>query len=313
MRGMQRLERTLIALSATVCLLILLGWAFSFGLWTYGLASWNMSLLWQLQWSGDNTTVILSAGDLTIFGRGRIQKDIGTGFSYIGHEPSFTTIPHVSGESRTASGELDWSWRIEIPPPFLILTLGIPTALFRLTQFEQKQLMRMRESNILRAYIIMLCIVLVWTAIIVPASTWRSFNSGEYQLAVLLVATLLGCYGGTVARYGVSLIGMSCLWFMPIAALHILDPDKLILRIFGRYDFAWYQLDMMEKCAFVAVVFATAAHVITRLFWIRRATKLANSYSCQVCRYNLTGNISGICPECGTKIDLAVYSQIATR
>lgn len=310
---MQRTERALIAISATICCLILIGWAISFCVWIYGLANWKMSLLWQLQWSGENSSVILSAGDITVFGQGRIQKDIGPGFSWIGTEPSFSTIPLVSGESHTASGEITWSWLIEMPPPFLFVALSVPMVLSRLTRFEQKQMVKMRERSTLRAYIIMSCIVLVWAAIIIPASTWSSFNSGEYQLAALLVATLLGWFGGTVSRYGVTFIGILCLWLLPTAALQLLDPDKMILRVFGRYDLAWYQLDIMEKRAFVAVVFATAAHVITRLVWIRREMQLANSYSCQVCHYNLTGNISGICPECGTEIDLAMRARISPR
>ena len=31
---------------------------------------------------------------------------------------------------------------------------------------------------------------------------------------------------------------------------------------------------------------------------------------CRVCNYNLTGNLSGICPECGTAIDMATLVKI---
>jgi hypothetical protein len=32
----------------------------------------------------------------------------------------------------------------------------------------------------------------------------------------------------------------------------------------------------------------------------RRAERIANGY-CSACGYDLTGNVSGVCPECGTK------------
>lgn len=36
--------------------------------------------------------------------------------------------------------------------------------------------------------------------------------------------------------------------------------------------------------------------------WIKHERNIAPGY-CQKCRYDLTGNVSGICPECGTKVD----------
>ncbi|MCH9034690.1 MAG: hypothetical protein IID42_09315 [Planctomycetes bacterium] len=51
---------------------------------------------------------------------------------------------------------------------------------------------------------------------------------------------------------------------------------------------------------------------IAALIWIlhrlgRRASlvsRFLDSPFCQACEYNLTGNLSGICPECGTKIEV---------
>jgi len=39
----------------------------------------------------------------------------------------------------------------------------------------------------------------------------------------------------------------------------------------------------------------------TTILWYRHRNRLIPGH-CQKCRYNLTGNESGICPECGTKI-----------
>jgi hypothetical protein len=38
------------------------------------------------------------------------------------------------------------------------------------------------------------------------------------------------------------------------------------------------------------------------LFWIRRRRRTGDAPMCAKCGYNLTGNVSGICPECGERI-----------
>ena len=39
------------------------------------------------------------------------------------------------------------------------------------------------------------------------------------------------------------------------------------------------------------------------VYAVRRACRRSSSKGrCEACRYDLTGNISGVCPECGTKI-----------
>jgi hypothetical protein len=40
----------------------------------------------------------------------------------------------------------------------------------------------------------------------------------------------------------------------------------------------------------------------------RRWYASARRGECMICRYDLTGNVSGVCPECGTKVDSRVPS-----
>jgi len=55
----------------------------------------------------------------------------------------------------------------------------------------------------------------------------------------------------------------------------------------------------------VAVGFPTAL-----LWWRDRRPKAG---FCQVCKYDLTGNISGTCPECGTAIEDATKTNDTDR
>jgi len=43
--------------------------------------------------------------------------------------------------------------------------------------------------------------------------------------------------------------------------------------------------------------------VITRQFWRKR---LARTGICRTCSYNLTGNTSGVCPECGSPVEARI-------
>jgi hypothetical protein len=57
---------------------------------------------------------------------------------------------------------------------------------------------------------------------------------------------------------------------------------------------------------------AVIAVFIYVLEWRGRRPELLARFSanpsCRVCQYNLTGNLSGICPECGTPITAAATS-----
>jgi hypothetical protein len=48
------------------------------------------------------------------------------------------------------------------------------------------------------------------------------------------------------------------------------------------------------------VVAATAALPLARAVWHVRAARRRRPGHCPACGYDLTGNVSGVCPECGT-------------
>ena len=50
------------------------------------------------------------------------------------------------------------------------------------------------------------------------------------------------------------------------------------------------------------LVFLCTALPPTMLWLLRPRVRFPTGH-CQTCGYNLTGNVSGVCPECGTKID----------
>jgi hypothetical protein len=60
----------------------------------------------------------------------------------------------------------------------------------------------------------------------------------------------------------------------------------------GRPD-RWYVMPLWLP--FLPLVFATG------LLW-RRYPRRFREGRCPHCRYNLTGNVSGVCPECGEKV-----------
>lgn len=49
-----------------------------------------------------------------------------------------------------------------------------------------------------------------------------------------------------------------------------------------------------------------ASYVVARTVFVRLGRSVDhNSHSCRKCGYNLTGNVSGICPECGSEVEQA--------
>lgn len=58
--------------------------------------------------------------------------------------------------------------------------------------------------------------------------------------------------------------------------------------------------------AFLISIFGAAlvpSGAVTLLWSLRRQPKMREPGICVACDYNLTGNLSGVCPECGTPIE----------
>jgi len=59
------------------------------------------------------------------------------------------------------------------------------------------------------------------------------------------------------------------------------------------------------RLGFVPLWIPTVVLAIATAFLWRLDRRRTPPGHCQKCGYNLTGNVSGVCPECGTEIDLA--------
>jgi len=59
------------------------------------------------------------------------------------------------------------------------------------------------------------------------------------------------------------------------------------------------------------LLLATTVMPTALLFWLDRRRRIPPGH-CQRCSYNLTGNTSGVCPECGTPIPKEAQEQLTT-
>lgn len=65
----------------------------------------------------------------------------------------------------------------------------------------------------------------------------------------------------------------------------------------GNTSGRWWTIDIL----FIWPLLLTAA-LPARWVWVRMPSRAAKSGLCRICRYDLTGNVSGVCPECGTSV-----------
>ncbi|HEV7298974.1 MAG TPA: hypothetical protein VGN72_06370 [Tepidisphaeraceae bacterium] len=73
------------------------------------------------------------------------------------------------------------------------------------------------------------------------------------------------------------------------SAAGLLTPDAFV-----NWSHFWMRLEFW--------IWAVAATVVT-LFWLRHLLRKPRDFTrCLQCNYDLTGNLSGICPECGTAV-----------
>lgn len=80
-----------------------------------------------------------------------------------------------------------------------------------------------------------------------------------------------------------------------------------------RLKYAYIVLVLGLPCgvASPAIACLTSAALIG-LCWWHEARRIPPGH-CQICRYNLTGNVSGRCPECGTPLSEALQPQTGPR
>lgn len=112
---------------------------------------------------------------------------------------------------------------------------------------------------------------------------------------------------------------------IPLAAMHIAGRtrSKWVFGVFGmiaslpflslylddHYSWFWFSDPPMSPM-WVIGVFSTLFVIATGLLarWagglrLRMLERKPDPSVCWVCEYNLTGNVSGVCPECGTALD----------
>ncbi len=86
------------------------------------------------------------------------------------------------------------------------------------------------------------------------------------------------------------------------------DPNHEKFSYYGRFDFRWDSLDFLEArfsgltlpLWFLALIFAVLPTIW--LFKWNKRRKLGPN-ACPSCGYDLTGNETGLCPECGVTIE----------
>lgn len=299
-----RLSRALVRVCSVICGVILAGWLVSFAIWCYGLISWKMSLLWCIQWSGSAHSIIVDGSGLTVFGEGRVQQFIGPGFSVIGHEPDFDFLPMLDGESRhAADASVFWSFALRVPCLFLFCLCSIPIAFDRLSRYEREALnARNSNTNSPRSfYSFAIEMTIIWTLLVMLVSDAAlPAYSGIWALGFVCFSIILAWRAASCCRYIPTLICVLTLYCLPVTLKFIFDPDRVVpWRIATSPNPLGASLNTLA----IGVIVATGTHVLFRIRHEKRRRRLADGPICLRCGYNLTGNISGICSECGVAIE----------
>lgn len=99
----------------------------------------------------------------------------------------------------------------------------------------------------------------------------------------------------TVRRLFTALSVLSLVVFIGLVAAL---AKAFVFDRFWQQTFASRPVIAWQIALLSAVIFLPfAAFPILSCLWLRRRDKVNR---CKQCRYNLTGNTSGVCPECGT-------------
>lgn len=108
---------------------------------------------------------------------------------------------------------------------------------------------------------------------------------------------VVGIPTGAIAGAMCAPIGMACLWRKDIneatrvLAIGVAPSVAMLTLLLGNI----IAVLLTSVCCFILAVIFVGARLPDR-------PELIDPTKCKTCGYNLTGNVSGICPECGTAI-----------
>jgi hypothetical protein len=112
---------------------------------------------------------------------------------------------------------------------------------------------------------------------------------------VLGLNVAVGVVGAWQRKWWVTIAGAVTMWVTPAAVGMICE---MISQGTFRLVRDWH---LMLPVLCFSLMLAGAAHGLARIA-IRSRERRSGPPRCPECDYNLTGNVSGVCPECGTPI-----------
>jgi hypothetical protein len=92
------------------------------------------------------------------------------------------------------------------------------------------------------------------------------------------------------------MVGVS--WAVLVATV-VLPVLAVLPLATGRLPFFSQTLVLLSYLCVVAAPAALATFVVVFAYWLRRRWRETGLPICRGCGYDLTGNVSGVCPECG--------------
>ena len=121
-------------------------------------------------------------------------------------------------------------------------------------------------------------------------------------LAALALASVVGGSVGLVCSGAfVPLIWRKPLWKAGKWLLIGVSPVVLLSAYCRSWLFPWSYSGFVISVVVPAGAFIGMSRILNRA--LKDIYPRYPTHHCQKCGYNLTGNVSGICPECGTRIE----------